>query len=172
MDQIKLQIATGRLGMSYNTLKKQLNYLKEKGWIVECEILVPTHGGKQQMKSYRIADIWDINNSYFQRGVKRETPAERGVKRETKGVSDGGVKIRTKEEPTEEELFLKKTVFTLKDWNERQSSPIQFFKPENIIKKHGIEKVDKMIKQYGQMNGGFSRFLQALKKNNNDGGKN
>ena len=163
----------GKLGISYNTLKKELANLIKNGWIVEGDKKeVNTDGGRQKVKSYKIVDIWGINNSHFCGGVKPETPTERGIKNVMKGVSTGSVKAGTKEEPTEEELFFKKTVFTLKDWNERQSSPIQFFKPENIIKKHGIEKVDRMIKQYGQMNGGFSRFLQALKKNNNDGGKN
>lgn len=51
----------------------------------------------------------------------------------------------------------------LKNWNERQNSPIPNFLPENIIKKHGTEKVAKMIEQYGKINGGFSQFLRALK---------
>jgi phage replication O-like protein O len=56
-----------------------------------------------------------------------------------------------------------KICLTLKDWNERQSSPIVNFKPENIVNKYGIEKIDQMIKYYGQRNGGFSEFLRSLK---------
>ena len=52
---------------------------------------------------------------------------------------------------------------TLKDWNERQSSPIANFKPENIVNKHGVEKIEQMVKYYGQRNGGFSAFLTAIK---------
>jgi len=155
----------GKLGISYNTLKKELGNLIKKGWIVEVgRKEIETDGGRQKVKSYKIVDIWYINNGYFQRSIKRETPAERGVKKEEQGVSGGSVKAETKEERTEEELLLKRMVSLLNDWNERQSSPIQSFMPENIINKHGIEKVDRLVKQYGKMNGGFSKFLQALKK--------
>jgi len=58
----------------------------------------------------------------------------------------------------------KKIITDLKKWNENQSSPIQNFEPENIVKKHGIEKVEIMVKQYGRLNGGFFQFLKALKK--------
>jgi len=54
--------------------------------------------------------------------------------------------------------------FQLKDWNERQTSPIADFKPENIINKHGPEKIEAMIKEFGQQNNGFSRFLEDIKK--------
>jgi len=52
----------------------------------------------------------------------------------------------------------------LKNWNERQSSPIRAFEPLNIVNKHGVEKVDKLLKSCGQKNGGFSLFLKELKK--------
>lgn len=57
-----------------------------------------------------------------------------------------------------------KICLTLKDWNERQSSPIANFRPDNIINKHGVEKIEQMVKYYGQRNGGFSAFLTALTK--------
>ncbi|MCR4307097.1 MAG: hypothetical protein NUV80_00895 [Candidatus Berkelbacteria bacterium] len=50
----------------------------------------------------------------------------------------------------------------LKDWNERQSSPLPAFKPENIVRKYGVEKVGALLKRYGEQNNGFSRFLSSL----------
>jgi DNA-binding transcriptional regulator YhcF (GntR family) len=52
----------------------------------------------------------------------------------------------------------------LKNWNERQSSPISRFEPLNIINKHGVDKVNELIKSFGKKDGGFSLFLKALKK--------
>jgi len=57
-----------------------------------------------------------------------------------------------------------KIAFSLKKWNENQSSPMPDFKPEYIINKHGFEKIDKLLKKYGPMNKGFSKFLQGLKE--------
>ena len=57
--------------------------------------------------------------------------------------------------------------FLLKDWNNRQSSPLQGFKPENIVNKYGAEKIEAMVKEYGKRDSGFSQFLQALKGNIN-----
>jgi hypothetical protein len=55
-------------------------------------------------------------------------------------------------------------LFQLKDWNERQSSPIPNFKPENIVNKHGAEKIDKLIKEFGRENNGFHLFLEELRR--------
>lgn len=51
----------------------------------------------------------------------------------------------------------------LLNWNKSQSSPIQGFAPQNIINKHGYEKIAAMLKTYGKENGGFHKFLMALK---------
>lgn len=56
-----------------------------------------------------------------------------------------------------------KICLILKDWNDRQSSPIINFKPENIVNKHGVAKIDQLLRYYGPRNGGFSAFLTALK---------
>lgn len=59
----------------------------------------------------------------------------------------------------------KEMIYLLKNWNERQSSPIINFRPENIVNKYGVEKVNKLVTRYGILNGGFSLFLQSLKNN-------
>lgn len=53
----------------------------------------------------------------------------------------------------------------LKKWNESQPSPVKDFKPSNIINKHGIEKIIILVDKYGVVNGGFYKFLLALKNN-------
>jgi len=61
-----------------------------------------------------------------------------------------------------------KLVLILKDWNERQSSPIKDFKPQNIINKYGEPKIRSLLEKYGQENNGLSKFLGALKENQKD----
>ena len=58
-------------------------------------------------------------------------------------------------------------IFLLKDWNERQTSPIKGFEPKNIVKKYGVAKIDLLIEKYGQLDKGFGQFLGALKENAN-----
>lgn len=58
----------------------------------------------------------------------------------------------------------RKLCLELSNWNSNQSSPITNFKAENIVKKHGAGKVKKLMKKHGEVNGGFSLFLQALKQ--------
>mgnify|MGYP000872271883 FL=1 len=97
-----------KMGVSYNTLKKEFKYLLDKGWIkFNGYRNIKTEGGNQKVKSYKIVDLWDLNNKHYQeqRGVKIEPPCERGVKIEPQGVSTRGVKIEPKEEPPEEEQY-------------------------------------------------------------------
>ena len=112
---------TKQLNICRNTLKKEFKYLLEKGWIkYNGEKEIETKGGSQKIKSYKIIDIWEINSSFYKRGVKkRHTLNERGVKIVSKGVSSRGVKIDDKEEPSEEELKIKKNNMSAKPtvWN-------------------------------------------------------
>ena len=50
----------------------------------------------------------------------------------------------------------------LKEWNEQQPSPLREFVPENIVRKHGAERVAGLLEEYGQRDKGFSSFLKAL----------
>ena len=71
-----------------------------------------------------------------------------------------------KEEKRTEQIRKEEMLISqLKSWNETQSSPLQAFIPENIVRKHGVEKVGALIKKYGEQNkGGFSVFLNSLKE--------
>jgi len=76
------------------------------------------------------------------------------------------IKIEPKKQSNTESTNIKnnkEVCLTLKMWNDAQSSPIPDFMPENIIRKHGVEKINSLIKEFGQRNGGFSSFLKALK---------
>jgi hypothetical protein len=58
---------------------------------------------------------------------------------------------------------IKETCIQLKDWNERQKSPLKDFRPENIVGKYGVGKIEGLIKEYGGQNNGFNLFLTNLK---------
>lgn len=88
-----------QLGMSHNTIKKEFEYLLKKGWIKFNGLKeVMTDGGIQQMKSYKIVDLWKMNIEEYQ---NQHTLVAKGCQNEHKGVSksaQGGVKMSTKEE--------------------------------------------------------------------------
>lgn len=90
-----------KLRISKNTLRKEFEYLLEKGWIKYAgEKEVDTDGGKQKVKAYKIVDLWKINAEYYQKGGQNRTTLEqRGVKIDPQGGSTRGVKIDPKEDP-------------------------------------------------------------------------
>ena len=55
--------------------------------------------------------------------------------------------------------FLLKRLTT---WNSNQTNPVKDFKPENIINKHGVAKIERLIDKYSQDDNGFSRFINNL----------
>ena len=78
-----------KLRISQPTLRKEMKYLLEKGWIEYTgTIETVTSGGKQKIKSYKIVDLWQKNvEHYQQRGEKIDTPKPpRGEKIDTQGV--------------------------------------------------------------------------------------
>lgn len=98
-------------GMSARRLDESLKYLLEHKWIKfvgKKEII--TKGGMQQVNEYKVVDLWDMNNNFYQskgiapnalpinKGVARDS--QRGSTDEDKGIAHGA----TKEELREEEL--------------------------------------------------------------------
>jgi hypothetical protein len=85
----------------------------------------------------------------------------------TQGVGEGGrvfgYKIREEKTSKDKEKDFSSLIVTLKDWNDCQPAPLSGFVPENIVNKHGVEKVQKLVTQWGKENGGFQKFLGALK---------
>lgn len=94
-------------GMSPRRLDKSIQYLVSHSWIKTIgKKEVSTKGGKQEVNEYKIIDLWDTNNSFYQdknKGVALKTiPLSKGVARmqrgstdDTKGIAPGA----TKEEP-------------------------------------------------------------------------
>lgn len=89
-------------GISINRLKKSIHYLLEHKWIESIgKKDIETAGGNQEVNEYRIIDLWDKNNDFYQnrykgvssddipytKGVSRIN--QRGVTAEAKGVSPG-----------------------------------------------------------------------------------
>jgi len=163
-----------RLGISQPTLRKEFKYLLEKGWIkYSGEKEVETDGGKQKIKSYKIVNLWHINNTFYKakRGERIEPPSQRGERIDTQGVKTRGERIGTKEEPLKEEPSFNKNIakqsFAGKDINDL----IELFNPinptyekffsnntqrgclERMAKKFGLEKMTKIIKTLEKTNG-------------------
>lgn len=82
-----------KLGISKNTLKRSIKYLLDHKWI-ECigEKKIPTAGGVQKVKVYRINDIWKLNTSCYKGGSKSPILSQRGVKIVPKGGSKSPTK--------------------------------------------------------------------------------
>lgn len=106
------QYLMDKLKLTRPTVVKELNALVAKGWIAENgERVVKTKGGVQKVKSYRIVDLWQANNEYYQGGKKEAGPQDKGGKKEIvpraekgpKGVNEGGKKEADKEEPLDKE---------------------------------------------------------------------
>ena len=93
---------------------------------------------------------------------------EKGGNRDKKGSELGHKKKKEhiKINNNKKDSVVNFLINTLKDWNERQSSPIADFKPENIINKYGMEKIEALIKKYGKENNGFNLFLTHLRDEN------
>jgi hypothetical protein len=101
-----------RLGISYPTLKKEFQYLLNKGWIQDCGYRkVNTDGGPQDVRAYKIVDLWEMNVKHYQGSERIEPPLlQRGEKIEPQGVKIRGEKIEPKEKPPEEKLSFKKNI--------------------------------------------------------------
>lgn len=153
-----------KLNIGVKSLRKSFKYLIEHKWIDNLgKRQVHTAGGYQWVNAYKINNIWPQNNEEY-KGVLKSTPLVKGGVKSIKGglkSTQGGVGssviTRTYKELNKEQCII------LKNWNEKQNSPLREFKPENIVNKYGAEKVEALVKIYGQRNGGFSQFLQALK---------
>ncbi|MCK9370802.1 helix-turn-helix domain-containing protein [Candidatus Dojkabacteria bacterium] len=100
-------ISQGKLakkcGLSVNRVKTSLKYLVEHKWIGYVgKKSVSTNGGEQKTNEYKITDLWQLNNSFYNdKGVSPDdTPANKGVSpddtkvyhQNDKGVSPGSYK--------------------------------------------------------------------------------
>jgi hypothetical protein len=80
-------------GMSLGRLRKSLNYLRMNGWIDFIGTRkIYTKGGIQEVNEYKITDLWNLNNNYYQDkfkgGSPKNTPLkQRGVTKQVKGGS-------------------------------------------------------------------------------------
>jgi hypothetical protein len=153
-----------KLGISQPTLRKEMKYLIEKGWIrYSGDVEVDTDGGKQKVKSYRIVDLWKKNVDYYEdkRGEKIDTPLHsRGERIVEQGVKARGERIVDKEEPVKKEPSFKKTSAIAVPINELLNlfegvnpSFSELYKRKNqrdaaqwLLEKYGIEKMTGMLR--------------------------
>ena len=85
-----------KLDIGSKALKKSIKYLLEHGWIKEAGYRgIETHGGKQNVKTYLIKDIWNMNMRYYSKGVANSDPLnsqglfksdQRGAQKDVQGV--------------------------------------------------------------------------------------
>lgn len=159
---LKRQLKTGE-----ENIKKSFKHLTEHRWIDNLgKRKAMTAGGMQWVNAYKINNIWKLNAEHY-KGVPNADPLYRVLPTEPKASlkTDEVSPVIPPEQELKEKLTKEQMIVLLKNWNERQSSPIASFVPENIVNKYGVEKIDELIKQYGKENGGFSQFLKALKTN-------
>jgi len=158
-----------QLGIGEGNLKKSIKYLIEHKWIEDRgKQRIMTAGGYQFVQTYKINDIWKLNMDYYNGVSSQEHLDKTKVYPEKPKVYPKMAKvypvIGAKEELNKELNKEQRVCFLLKDWNDRQLSPIADFKPENIVNKYGAEKIEEMIKRWGKENSGFSKMLSALKE--------
>ncbi len=155
-----------QLGIGEIVIKKSLKYLTDHKWIDSLgKRRVMTGGGMQWVSAYKINNIWPLNTEYY-KGVSKSDPLPEVSPEKPKVLSEMGkvLSVIGAKEERKKELIKERVCFQLKDWNERQSSPIPNFVPKNIVNKYGPEKVELLIKHYGQENMGFSLMLKNLKE--------
>lgn len=96
------QTLMNKLKVRRGTLKKSLKYLIEKKWI---EYVGMTGGKTRPIKTYKIIDIWQINNEFYTQNQKIPSQTALSIKKDTVPNS---TKIPSQtaieEEPLEEEL--------------------------------------------------------------------
>jgi hypothetical protein len=97
-------------GMSKRRLDKSILYLLEHKWIEQLGMkTVVTKGGAQEVNEYKITDLWDLNNTFYQEKFKEKGGAPNalpnnkgGAQKTQRGCTDeakGGAPGAYKEEP-------------------------------------------------------------------------
>jgi len=88
-------------GISKRRLDKSIKYLVEHKWIAQVGTKkVGTYGGIQCVAEYKVADLWDLNNTYYQ--SKNKGGALNALPSNQRGCTDehkGGAQNDHKEEP-------------------------------------------------------------------------
>jgi hypothetical protein len=101
---------TRQCGMSKRRLDKSIEYLVEHKWIKllgKKEVI--TKGGVQEVNEYKIIDLWDLNNTFYQEkfkdkgGAPKTPPCDKGGAQNTQRgctvEAKGGAQNDYKEEP-------------------------------------------------------------------------
>ena len=68
-----------KLGIGYKAFKKSREYLLSKKWIAYIgKKKIMTSGGEQLVDCYKVNDIWELNNKYYQGGIERKHLSNNG----------------------------------------------------------------------------------------------
>lgn len=85
-----------KCGISLDRLKKSIQYLVEHRWIEKVgKKKVKTAGGEQEVNEYKICDLWEMNNNFYNNkgGSSEILPlTQRGVVKHPKGGSSNDYK--------------------------------------------------------------------------------
>lgn len=74
-----------QLGIGKKALNKSIKYLIDHGWIEDDGYKkVRTAGGWQEVRCYKIVDLWELNIRYYSKGGLKDTPLG-GAERATRG---------------------------------------------------------------------------------------
>lgn len=143
------------LGVSEPTVYGNINKLEHKDIIERDQ---NTHYLRTTNKWYENVVLIKANAEYKETlyPIKRETCEQ--LKKDTQEYKD------SEYNNNKDNNIYKQIVSELKRWNDNQSSPIRDFTPENIVRKHGAEKIKRLIKEFGKRDGGFWLFIKSLKQ--------
>ena len=147
-----------QLGVGKTTLKNSIQYLLDHKWITFAgDKVVQTRGGAQEIKTYKINDLWKMNVNYYEGGSETAPlTRQRGVQNEPKGGSETATKKN--QENKNEELAIQgiagkeiqECIYLFKDINPLYE---QLFKNTTqrsamgrLIEKFGAEKIKGTLK--------------------------
>jgi len=161
-----LNTLAGRMGANRKTVAKNIIKLVDRKWIEEIEP-IKIRGGI--VKQFKIVDLWKLNMEEYESGAKRDRVEESGAIIPEVGLkgTSGGAKRDTKKNLEEEH---KKNLATTSVASEEIVKLIEFFEvvnpsiekyygnktqrasAERMIKKHGLEKLEIIVKALPQIN--------------------
>ena len=157
-------------GVSTRRLDKSIKYLIEHEWIKPIGTKrVGTAGGTQQVNEYKITDLWNLNNKYYQdKGIAPETtPSDKGVAQndqrystdDAKGIAPGAHKedhinkITIKEDISNINILIELFKEVNPSYKQLYRNTTERACLTRMVKEHGQERVAELINVLAQTNG-------------------
>lgn len=162
-----------KLGIGKKAYDKSVNYLTSKGWV---EFIGLTGGRTRPIKTYRINNIWDMNNDYFKKiSAESILSSKEKISAESEGDKSQkqhkiSAESNVEEEPIKEEPLIISTATQKSVAGKEVNEIIHLFKNVNpSIGKYYNDRtqraaVERMLKEYGRRH--LEDMIRALPKVN------